>query len=79
MPRWKKVLMGITLIAVTIMPAFGQPTSAQPAEPIVLSPAELAQDFAVFRTALEEAHPGIYRYTSKADFDALFSSIAARL
>ena len=79
MLRCKKVLMGIALITVTIMPPSGLPASAQPSEPVVLSPAELAQDFTVFRTALEEAHPGIYRYTSKVEFDVLFDGIAAHL
>lgn len=33
---------------------------------------DLKEDFDLLRLALEEAHPGMYRYTSKAEFDALF-------
>ena len=31
-----------------------------------LTPEQLREDFAILRGALEEAHPGIYRYTPKA-------------
>jgi len=36
---------------------------------------ELLEDFTVLRTALEEAHPGIYRYKSKSKINALFDSL----
>jgi hypothetical protein len=36
------------------------------------SPEKLKRDYAVFRGALEESHPGIYWYTSKKDMDAYF-------
>ena len=36
---------------------------------------ELKKDFIVLRAALEEAHPGMYRYTEKDQFDALFDSL----
>ena len=35
---------------------------------------ELKTDFNIFRAALEEAHPGIYRYSSKAKMDSVFSA-----
>ncbi|SDM31604.1 S41 family peptidase [Kriegella aquimaris] len=41
----------------------------------ILNPNELQNDFHFFRTALEEAHPGLYRYTSKAQMDTHFKSI----
>ncbi|UOQ52038.1 S41 family peptidase [Hymenobacter cellulosivorans] len=36
-------------------------------------------DFRLFRAALEQVHPGVYRYTPKARFDALFDSVYGRL
>jgi len=41
--------------------------------------AELREDFALLRTALEEAHSGLYRYSSKAEIDRMFDTAAARL
>jgi len=41
--------------------------------------AELREDFALLRGALEEAHSGLYRYSSKADIDRMFDAAAARL
>ena len=39
------------------------------------SASKLQQDFTVFRTVLEKAHPGIYTYTDKQEMDACFDSI----
>ncbi|SDL84274.1 Peptidase family S41 [Catalinimonas alkaloidigena] len=44
-----------------------------------LSSTQLQEDFSIFRQALEEAHPGLYRYTSKATFDSLFDATSAAL
>jgi|GEM_PF-284681 len=43
------------------------------------SPAQLQADFQCFRKALEEAHPGLYRYTTKPAFDRLLDSVAVQL
>jgi Peptidase family S41 len=37
-----------------------------------LSLEEVRKDFSVFKTALTEAHPGIYRFESRATIDSLF-------
>jgi hypothetical protein len=42
-------------------------------------PAQLRQDFELFRRSLEGAHPGLYRYTTKRGFDSLFGGAALRL
>ena len=39
------------------------------------SAARLQQDFTVFRSVLEKAHPGLYTYTSKKEMDACFDSV----
>ncbi len=44
-----------------------------------LSPGQLKEDFQLFRTALEEAHPGLYAFTSKTAFDAAFDRTLALL
>lgn len=44
-----------------------------------LSPGQMKQDFEIFRTSLEETHPGLYRFTSVEWFDSAFQSTAARL
>jgi hypothetical protein len=53
-----------------ILPVTG-PVSAQ--EPI--APVKLKEDFAIFRQALQEAHPGLYRYNTKDHTDSLFAKI----
>lgn len=45
----------------------------------VLPPAQLHEDWQIVRHALEEAHPGIYRYTPKAKLDRIFDQSSARL
>lgn len=44
-----------------------------------LSPQQLQQDFQVLRSALEEGHSGIYRYTSKDDLDRIFDLTRLKL
>ncbi|GAB4017824.1 S41 family peptidase [Spirosoma migulaei] len=44
-----------------------------------LTPEQLQTDFTRFRTALNEVHPEMYRYTPKPVFDSLFSVTAAQL
>ncbi|QIP15083.1 peptidase S41 [Spirosoma aureum] len=44
-----------------------------------LTPEQLQTDFARFRTALNEVHPEMYRYTPKPTFDSLFAVAAAKL
>jgi hypothetical protein len=70
---------GAITIGVIALLALARSVAGHDPSPEMLSPERLAEDFAVFRTALEEAHPGIYRYTPKAEFDALFDAIAAQL
>lgn len=44
-----------------------------------LTPAELQSDFDRMRDMLEEVHPGLYRYSTKASMDHVFQSERARL
>jgi hypothetical protein len=46
------------------------------AEPVSRIPAQQLQaDFAIFKKAYEELHPGLYRYNTKAQMDANFSEL----
>ncbi len=44
-----------------------------------MSPAEMQADFDLMRRALEEAHPGLYRYSTKAEMDRRFDAQRAKL
>lgn len=43
------------------------------------SPAQLAEDFALFKRALKQLHPGLYRYNSPAQLEKRFNQLEARL
>jgi hypothetical protein len=44
-----------------------------------LTPAQTQSDFDLMRKALEEAHSGLYRYSTKADMDRIFDKERAKL
>ena len=48
------------------------PTRAVAQTPGNFEPKQLKEDFQIARHALEEAHPGIYRYTPKFELDRIF-------
>lgn len=48
--------------------------TAMPAVAEALSPAQTHTDFDLMRKALEEAHSGLYRYSSKAEMDRMFDA-----
>src|SRR5678815_4712788 len=43
------------------------------------TPAQLLEDFQIARSALEEGHSGIYRYTPKSKLDQIFDEAARSL
>jgi uncharacterized protein (TIGR03435 family) len=67
-------------------PGASPDTGATPAAPapvrdssVTFDAAQLRRDLRIARQALEEGHPGIYRYTPKAELDRVFDDVAARL
>lgn len=54
-------------------------SSQNPTPSSGLNSSELIEDYAIFRKALEEAHPALYKYTSKGDFDKAFDELSVRL
>lgn len=43
------------------------------------SPAQLAEDFSLFKRALMQLHPGLYRYNSPAEMEGRFDEFEAKL
>jgi hypothetical protein len=50
-----------------------------PATATALTPTAAQADFDLMRKALEEAHTGLYRYTTKAEMDRVFAAQRAKL
>jgi peptidase S41-like protein len=72
----------ILALAVPVLLAFM--TQLAPSTPTapgkgMLSREQLHEDFQILRQALEEGHPGLYRYTPKAEMDAIFERAARSL
>ena len=59
------------LLLLTYGICYGQ---KNPTNKNIFSAEELKQDFTAFRTSLEECHPGLYLYKSKAVMDSIFQS-----
>ena len=68
----------IGLLIPTIMAA-GLKISQVPSATGTLQPAEMQADFDLMRKALEEAHSGLYRFTTKAEMDRTFDAQRAKL
>src|SRR6185295_3352994 len=62
----------------TVARAQSQPTGKYDPEKTFAKPA-LQSDFRLLRSALEEAHGGLYEFTEKKALDALFDAEAAGL
>src|SRR4051794_15030974 len=66
------MLMRKTVVLIAL---FGVSAAAQQK----LTPEQMQEDFRVLRSALDEGHPGVYRYRSKPEMDRIFDAAAARL
>ncbi|WP_190300480.1 S41 family peptidase [Rufibacter hautae] len=60
-------------------PGLSQTTQTATDQQQQFSPAQLQEDLQFMHQVLNEAHPGMYRYTSKDRFDQLFDSVAQTL
>jgi peptidase S41-like protein len=69
-------MMALRLIALLAV-LFGLAPGIARAES--LSPAQAQSDFDLLRHSLEEAHPGLYRYSTKPDMDRMFDRERAKL
>ncbi len=68
----------IDILSVRVVPAAAEREQARVTE-TTLEPPQLKSDFALFRKALEEAHPALYRYTTKRALDAEFARAESKL
>src|SRR5215813_5523346 len=57
----------LAAVAFSLLAIADDPKSAER-----VPPDKLREDFRILRGALEEGHPGIYRYTPKSELDRLF-------
>jgi hypothetical protein len=71
MPAIKMMLIFFTILLAPVI------VSAQHISKF--SSEKLKADFGIFEKALKEAHPGLYRYTSKPEFNVLFEEAAASI
>jgi hypothetical protein len=64
----------MTLQSLFVALALSAPIAAAAASApsTMVAPADLREDFAILRHALEEAHPGLYRFTPRAEMDRVF-------
>lgn len=65
----------IDILSVRVVPKHAQDRVIE----TTLEPPQLKSDFALFRLALEEAHPALYRHTTEREMDAEFARAEATL
>jgi hypothetical protein len=76
---WELHLTGLTMMKMTLAAAILMAAGAACAAAQPLSTQQLQADLQLTRRALEEAHGGIYRYSTKIEVDRAFDHAAARL
>ncbi|AOF99175.1 peptidase S41 family protein [Blastomonas sp. RAC04] len=82
-------MRSLTLAAAAVLMSVPVALAAAPAEPSaaalaqpryavrLLSPEEATRDIGLLRRALETVHPGLYRYSAKAQIDTAFAQLEA--
>jgi hypothetical protein len=65
----------ILIASVFLLPFFAKAQTSLPKFSIM----QLQQDYEIFVRALIEAHPGLYRYTSKELFDSIFATTSKNI
>ena len=68
----RKILI-TALLLITILHGFPQAT------PPKFTAAQLIKDYEILTGALKDAHPGLYRYTTKEKFDRLFAETRSKI
>ena len=64
---------------IAVIAAVATAATAQTRPASKIEPGLLRQDFSIFRTALEEGHSGLYRYTPKTELDRAFDAAAGQI
>ena len=73
--RMTSVLFAGLLHALTVCAQVASPPAPPPAGNPIIKSADLQSDAAILRHAYEALHPGLYRYSSKAEMDAKFETL----
>ena len=76
------LLLFVVVLVFTVIASYFVNTYVVPYALLVnqtFSPQALNEDFLFLRKTLEEGHPGLYRYTSKAEMDRLFDETQHKL
>ncbi|MBK7816332.1 MAG: hypothetical protein IPJ60_01540 [Sphingobacteriaceae bacterium] len=71
----RKIIFITLIVASQLATAFSVFAQSTLVSKSFFSVEELKQDFDIFRASLEEAHPGLYRYKSKAFYGFIIYSI----
>ena len=66
----KKILLSLLLLFSVALSSYSQNKDVAKE---FYSVEELQQDFDIFKTSLEEGHPALYRYKTKAELDSIFA------
>lgn len=74
----KLILLFLFFISLPVLRA-QEHRPVPPGSAHLLEPPAMQEDFQLFRRALTERHPGIYRYRSKASIDSVFAHAEAQL
>jgi hypothetical protein len=69
----------LEVIALLVLLAITPTTDAQAPSSLKIEPKLLREDFQIARTALEQGHSGIYRYTPKFELDRAFDAAAKNI
>ena len=72
-------LLAIILTQVARVAHADSPAAVAPVPAIPLSIDAIRSDFDLLRHALEEAHPGLYRFSTKGEMDRMFAAQRAKL
>jgi C-terminal processing protease CtpA/Prc len=76
---WLIILLAILSTQVTHVAHADAPAAAAPVPAATLSVEAIRSDFDLLQHALEEAHPGLYRFSTKAEMDRMFAAERAKL
>ena len=75
-----RLIMFLAIVSGQVMEvARAGPAGGTPAASPMLPVAAIQSDFDLLRQALEEAHPGLYRYSTKVEMDRMFAAERAKL
>lgn len=79
MPRTIRILLVGILSVWTLAAQTASPQASFPSKNSLIKSADLESDAAILRRAYEALHPGLYRYSTKAEMDGKFDALQKSL